>query len=123
MLKPPSDDSDDASKQPDKSFFDDLAKRSSGLPEHQKPVVPDTQEKSPWAYAGLGLQFAGSVGLFAFAGYKIDQWQHWNNAALITLTLIAVVGNMYLLIKESIRADSRADTKADKPHQDERQKK
>ncbi len=101
MLKQPIDPSDDKKK----SYLDDLANRSSGLPEHQKPPLPDSHEKSPWAYAGLGLQFAGSIGLFAFAGYKIDQWQGWNNVAIITLTLIALVGNMYLLIKEALNAD------------------
>ena len=109
MLKQPPDGSDDTmnrhDEQQDKSFVDDLARRSSGLPEHQKPEPASSQEKSPWAYAGLGLQFAGTVGLLAFAGYEIDQWRHWNNVALITLTLIAVIGSMYMLIKESINAD------------------
>jgi hypothetical protein len=88
------------------TWLNSLAKRSTGLPPEAKPSPArpsEPKEKSPWAYAGLGIQFAGTVCLFAYAGYELDRWQGWHGGGLITLSLLAVVGNMYLLIKDSIK--------------------
>jgi len=110
MLKHSDGDSEKSEKVTGKpSFIEDLAKRSTGLAEHQKPLESaGDKERSPWSYAGLGIQFAATVALFAYAGYVIDRWLGWRGGMLITLTLLAVVGNLYLLIKESLRADAPA---------------
>ncbi len=104
MVEPPEKDR----QPPDKAgWIENLAKRSTGLPkdEASSSDTGSQGEKSPWAYAGLGIQFAGTVCLFAYLGHVLDRWQGWNNWGLITLSLVAVIGNMYLLIKESIKQD------------------
>lgn len=117
MLEPPKNAPQETAKPPESTptspsenapntWLDSLAKRSTGLPSDAKsspPGPPEPKEKSPWAYAGLGIQFAGTVCLFAYAGYELDRWQGWHGGGLITLSLLAVVGNMYLLIKDSIK--------------------
>ena len=94
-----------SSKDESEGWVENLAKRSSGLPsEEAKPAAKsDPEEKSLWAYAGLGIQFAATVSLFAYGGYKLDQYMGWKGLALITLSLIAVVGNLYLLIKDALK--------------------
>ena len=118
MVERPENDSERPAKEPSdqttpdktsKNWIEGLAKRSTGLPGDVKSSAasgPESKEKSPWSYAGLGIQFAGTVCLFMYAGYKLDEWQGWSShVGLITLSLLAVVGNMYLLIKESIKQD------------------
>ena len=92
-----------------KNWIEKLAEKSTGLPKSEKPETPptpngpDPDASNLWRLAGLGIQFAATVALFAWLGYTIDRWQNWNNVALITLSLLALVGNLWLLIKESNR--------------------
>ena len=98
----------DTTKDPEKTWIQKLAERSAGLPqaEPEKPATKDPGAGQLWRFAGLGIQFAATVAIFAWIGYEIDQWRGWkNNAALLTLVMIAVVGNLYLLIKEAIKAN------------------
>jgi hypothetical protein len=50
-------------------------------------------------YSGLGFQMIAVIGIFTFAGYKIDQAAHhqvkWVTAAL---SLIGVFVSMYIVI-------------------------
>jgi len=89
-----------------RGWVGDLAQRSSGVP----PANPDGETKQSagersagWRFAGIGFQFAGTVGLFAYFGYWVDQHFGWSPWGTVTLVLIAVIGNMYLLIKEALR--------------------
>jgi hypothetical protein len=105
--KPPSDPSLER-ENPNRSWIQKLAERSAGLPsaEREKPAAKDPGVGQLWRFAGLGIQFAATVGIFTYIGYEIDKWRGWkNNVALLTLVLIAVVGNLYLLIKEAMKAN------------------
>jgi len=83
-------------------FFGDLAQRSSGLPQNRS--APQ-REKSPWSYAGLGLQFAGTTALFAFMGLYLDHRFGWSPWGTLSLTMVGLVGGLYLLIKDSLKAN------------------
>src|SRR3954463_986502 len=93
-------------KRPD-SWLEKLAQKSTGLPDTSpKPDSPASSKDSDtslWKYAGLGIQFAGTVALFAFFGYELDKWQNWSPWGVISLSMIAVIGNLYLLIKEGLK--------------------
>ena len=92
----------------EKSWIEKLGEKSAGLPQppSDNPAPKDAGTNQLWRFAGLGIQFATTVALFAYAGYSIDQWRGWkSNQALLTLTLIALFGNMYLLIKEALKAN------------------
>lgn len=86
-----------------------LGRRSAGLP----PTNPTrrSSETDPsdaaesrrlWRLAGLGIQFAGTTALFFFLGQMLDRHMHWPNTAAITGAVIAIVGSLYLIIKEGI---------------------
>jgi hypothetical protein len=91
-------------------WIEKLAQKSAGLPEAPKAgpqkQADDDKKSSAWKYAGIGIQFAGTVGVMAYGGYAIDQWQGWKgNPALITGVVIGVIGGLYLLIKEAMKAN------------------
>ena len=87
-------------------LIDELARRSAGLPDTTgtaKSGGSGQPEKSPWSYAGAGLQFAATSAIFAFMGYYLDRRFGWTPWGVITLSCIGVIGGMYLLIKESLK--------------------
>jgi len=90
------------------SVFGDLINRSTGLPEHQTPKSEEKPEAAdgsynPWRIAGLGLQMAGTVGLMYWLGYSLDQYFGWGHNAAVTMTILAIVGSLYLMLKEALR--------------------
>ena len=108
------------SREPDKdrekenaSWIDNLAQRSTGLPEgsgrsESKPPPSrngsqPTQGKSPWAMAGVGLQFAVTTAVFAFIGYFLDKRYGWSPWGVIGCSLVGFIGGFYLLIKEFLK--------------------
>ena len=91
-------------------WINSLAQRSTGLPQYaKKPVAsqPET-DNSPWRYAGLGLQFAATTGVFVLMGYELDKRMGWSPWGLVTLGMLGLIGGLYLLIKDVIK--SNADT-------------
>jgi F0F1-type ATP synthase assembly protein I len=91
---------------PKDNWLEKLAQKSTGLPDTApKPDAPPATAKDAtlWKYAGLGLQFAGTVAIFAYLGYELDRWKNWSPWGLVTLSMIAVIGNLYLLIKEGLK--------------------
>jgi F0F1-type ATP synthase assembly protein I len=88
-------------------WMNDLARRSTGLPEYESSPEPTRQkgDRSIWSLAGLGIQFAVTAALFAFMGHALDVKMGWSPWGLVSLVMIAVIGNMYLLIKESLKED------------------
>jgi F0F1-type ATP synthase assembly protein I len=42
-------------------------------PQHQSPGSTPPREQSPWALAGLGLQFFGAIMMFVYAGTWLDR--------------------------------------------------
>lgn len=93
-----------------RGWIEDLALRSSGVPQPENPSAKD-KEQSPWRFAGFGLQFAGLVILFTFMGYEIDKRMGWFPWMTVTLSMLAVIGNMYLLIKELVIGPQRGSNK------------
>ena len=85
-------------------WVDHLAQRSAGL--HSAPPPPPAGEKSPWSFAGMGLQFAATTGIFTGMGLFIDAHWHTSPWGTVGLTLLGIVGGMYLLIKEALKANA-----------------
>jgi F0F1-type ATP synthase assembly protein I len=92
-------------------WIESLAHRSTGLPGTEKKK-PAAKEKSPWRYAGLGLQFAGTAGLFVFMGYKLDERQGWSPWGTVSLGMLGVIGGLYLLIKEVIKENAESERRS-----------
>jgi F0F1-type ATP synthase assembly protein I len=87
-------------------WIDSLAQRSSGLPGTSRPVVKVSDEKSPWRYAGIGLQILGTTLLFVWMGYELDKRMGWTPWGMVTLTMLSVIGSLYLLIKEVMKENA-----------------
>jgi hypothetical protein len=89
-------------------WFDEFAQKSAGLPDPQvrkseeKPEPVDTNY-NPWRIAGLGLQTAGTAVLMWWLGHNLDLYLGWGSKAAITMTVLGIVGSLYLLIKEALR--------------------
>ncbi|HEY4329254.1 MAG TPA: AtpZ/AtpI family protein [Phycisphaerae bacterium] len=95
--KPSADD-----KKGQKGWLEDMVGRSTGLPETQRHQEIKN-EKSPWSYAGVGLQFAGTTAIFALMGWYLDKKFGWTPWGMVGLTALGFVGGLYLLIKESLK--------------------
>jgi F0F1-type ATP synthase assembly protein I len=102
---------------PAAGWVERLAERSTGLPEYEKRSEPESDkgDHGLWRLAGLGLQFAATVALFAWMGNALDHRMGWSPWGLVILSLLAVIGNLYLLIKETLKQDTiKKDTPAGK---------
>ncbi|HUO10163.1 MAG TPA: AtpZ/AtpI family protein [Phycisphaerae bacterium] len=100
------------------NWINSLAQRSTGLPTPQSPepsTKPEPGDASLWSLAGLGLQFAATVGLLAFLGIGIDRRYGTGPWAVVTLSSVAFIGNVYLLIKTAIKRDKEPKDKGLKP--------
>jgi ATP synthase protein I len=94
-------------------WLSDLAQRSTGLPGPDAETPPPKPlEKSAWSYAGIGLQFAATTAVFTCMGLYMDG--HWGTSpwGTLGLTLLGLVGGMYLLIKESLKFNADPDKNA-----------
>src|SRR6266446_4242410 len=63
---------------PEKGWVEKLAEKSAGLPGKDEPGPTESEESQNsalWKFAGLGIQFAGTIGLMAWLGYSIDRWR------------------------------------------------
>ena len=58
-------------------------------------------EPSPWRYAGMGMEFAGSVAAMALVGYAIDRWLGTWPWCLVAGVVLGAVGGLYLLLKRA----------------------
>ena len=86
-------------------WIDGLAKRSAGLPDPSKAPKEDSG-KSPWSYAGTGIQFVATAGLFAFMGMYVDAKLNSSPWATVGLSMLGVIGGLYLLIKDAIKRNA-----------------
>jgi hypothetical protein len=87
-----------------------LAERSTGLPGNEPAASEANRRKQPgevslWKLGGLGLQFGGSVVVFLLIGRWIDSHYGWKFGATLTMIALALIGNFYLLIKETMKMD------------------
>jgi F0F1-type ATP synthase assembly protein I len=91
-------------------WIESFAIRSAGLPPDPDKPSPTPEKagsgRTPWSYAGLGLQFAGTVGLFTWMGYYLDKRYGWSPWGLISLSMISVIGGLYLLIKDLMKENA-----------------
>ncbi|MBI9017782.1 MAG: AtpZ/AtpI family protein [Phycisphaerae bacterium] len=64
---------------------------------------PDKSNDSPRAmrWYGIGIEFGGVMGLFAYLGYKADEKFDTDPWLMVTGVMFAFIGLMYLTIKES----------------------
>lgn len=92
-------------------WIENLAKRSSGLEEHVTPAnasPQDTLRNPAWKYAGLGIQLGLTTALFAWFGYLLDGYMGWTrHQGLLVLSFVAIVGNLYLMIKEAMKENRK----------------
>ncbi len=93
------------SQTPPKTALERLAQRSTGLPGDVSPKQPEVAEPSRMRLAGLGLQTAATVVAAVFIGRWIDRHFGWNYAATLTLAMISLIGNLYLLIKDAMKVN------------------
>ena len=88
------------------SFLNNLAQRSTGLsdqPANSDSDATRTESRQLLRLSGMGLQIAGTLMVFLLIGHWIDQTFGWNYVATITGAAVALIGSMYLLIKEALR--------------------
>jgi F0F1-type ATP synthase assembly protein I len=55
-------------------------------------------------YSGLAFQMLGTIGVFTYAGYKLDEWQQstipiWT----LVLSLLSIAASLYIFIKGSLQ--------------------
>ena len=102
---------------PKNSWIENLAKRSTGLPENQPASRHSgSTDASLWSLAGLGIQFALVVALFAYAGHWLDERMGWSPWGVISLTMIALIGSLHLLIKQARKGDQQPPPKGRDRH-------
>lgn len=71
--------------------------------------MSDNQPREPamrsTRYVGIGIEFAGAVGGFCLVGWWIDRrWEITNHWGLLICALLGLVGGMYNLVREAMRA-------------------
>jgi F0F1-type ATP synthase assembly protein I len=59
-----------------------------------------SESNSYLKYSGLGIQLVGTIGLFAWAGYLLDQYLSIQFPVfLLSFVLLAFLGNMVVLYR------------------------
>jgi hypothetical protein len=63
--------------------------------------LPDDRNVHGWQrYAGLTIQFLGSIGLAVWLGLKLDHWLLWGIPVLIwLLPLLVITGMIFSIIR------------------------
>jgi F0F1-type ATP synthase assembly protein I len=95
--------------EPKPGWIEGLAMRSTGLPGDAGPSEKLEADKSPWRFAGLGIQFAATTAVFAWMGWELDRRMGWSPWGLVSLSMFAVIGGLYLLIKEVVKEGADTD--------------
>ena len=97
---------------PKPNWIHNLAQRSTGLPGNDPPPKPaGSGDSTLWSLAGLGFQFAASTAILTYIGVYIDKRTGHAPWGVFTLVALALIGNLYLLIKQVIKSDSPAGPK------------
>jgi len=50
----------------------------------------------------VGIEFGGVMGIFAYAGYRADEYYDTKPWLMIVFMFLAFLGEMYLIIKETL---------------------
>ena len=62
---------------------------------------PLSDELEGWSrHAGLGLQYAMTLGLFAFVGWKLDAWLESEPWCLLAMVFLGFVGGTRSLVRK-----------------------
>jgi len=91
-------------------FLDNLAQRSTGLQGSSRAPASSAEQQERRQLvrlAGIGIQIAGTLGLFLWMGHWLDTVLGWHYAAMLTLGALALIGNFYLLIKEALSLNKK----------------
>jgi F0F1-type ATP synthase assembly protein I len=97
----------DGPEKPKSNWINDLAQRSTGLPGSDPPPRAEKSGDSVlWTMAGLGFQFAASTAILAYAGVYIDRRFGIAPWGVVSLVALALIANLYLLIKQSLRDET-----------------
>ena len=67
--------------------------------------MPPSESPSPWQYVGVGLELAGTIALLAFLGFWFDRWRGTEPWGMLIGASVGIVGGLYNLIKQTIRAN------------------
>ncbi|MFC5282265.1 AtpZ/AtpI family protein [Pedobacter alpinus] len=69
--------------------------------QEKEPFKKEKQQLNTYAkYSAIGFQMIGIIGVFAFAGYKIDEYQNTKTPIYTgILSLIGVFISIYIVIK------------------------
>jgi ATP synthase protein I len=67
--------------------------------------MPDQNDQNWGRYLGLGLEMAVGVGLGVLVGQWLDKRYGWSPWGMVVGASLGLVGGMYLLIKDAIRAN------------------
>lgn len=64
------------------------------------PITPVKKSAGILRYSGMAMQMLGTILIFTYGGYKLDEWQH-NKIPVWTLilSLTSIAASLYLLIK------------------------
>jgi F0F1-type ATP synthase assembly protein I len=68
--------------------------------------APDPDKKpvnNALKYTSLGFQMLATIAISVFAGIKLDEWLHTHQIFTIILSMIGVIGGIYLAIKDFIK--------------------
>ncbi len=72
-----------------------------------------SRPRSGWVrLASMGMELTASVVGLAAVGYALDRHFDWTPWGLLTCTMIGLVGGMYNLIREALRASRSEDSRA-----------
>lgn len=68
--------------------------------EHPKKPVDKSQSTRFLKYSGMAMQMLGTILVFTYGGYKLDEWQQ-NKVPVWTLvlSLASIAASLYLLIR------------------------
>jgi F0F1-type ATP synthase assembly protein I len=92
----------------------------AGLRSGVRPKMPEKlQQRSGGArLAGIGFELVAAVAGFTLVGFWVDHHYHSAPWGLLVGFALGLVGGMYNLIRETLRAYGRGAATGDKPNDD-----
>ncbi len=82
-----------------------MSKRPHDAAGQRSPTNRPARGRAAFGMVGIGLELAGVVGIMTLLGYGIDQWLDSHPWGLTIGALLGIVGGLYNLVKEAIKAN------------------
>ena len=79
----------------------DLNRKPSGPKGNQGQKEKPTKDRESLRWLGYGVELAGVIGIFTYAGFWADEKFHTRPWLMISGMLLAMIGMFYLLLKET----------------------